>query len=166
MTMKTRTTFENVKYEVARRFEAPEATVLFDYWTAKRQGRDVPDWNDFDLADIAAIAPSIMVKDAVGDGREWINRHFGEKLARILSVDAAGLMVGDYHHEDEVGEILDFYNDLAEKRLPFRTSGIAVVGGLTRLPYEGAYLPLTRGRERVESILSVAIVPLPDEETS
>ena len=56
----------------------PNGKRLLSYWTEKRGTRAYPNWNEIELMDMFAIADSMIVKDVIDGGRDFLNR-FGDR---------------------------------------------------------------------------------------
>ena len=145
---------EGCYVNIGRDFLSSRGRRVLAYWDEKRGAADMPDWQDIELMDLWDIAPRLMVKDRVGDD-EWRNRYYGTALATCLGRDATGLLIRDYHPATEVSDILEGYRWMVDARAPLRAIGFIVQEDAEHVFYEGVYLPLTSGADRVEKMLAL-----------
>ncbi len=132
--------------------QSADAKRLHAYWLSKC-GAGLPTWADISLMDVYQMAPDIMVKEAVGGGREWRNRYFGSGLAVHLGVDATNKLLSDYHDPENAAKARDFFNMIMTLRKPVRVAGRCIVFDRDFKRLEGVYLPLDGRGGTVEMVI-------------
>ena len=148
-------TFEDLTAEFSAACTSRKAQELVAYWRSKGGGEVLPSWADIKLIEIYRLAPWVMVKEAVDDGREWRNRYFGTSLASELGVEATNKLLAAYHAPEEVPRLIQFFGAIRQARSPARVFGRCIVQHRTYKTLEGIYLPLAEASSKVSMIMGL-----------
>jgi hypothetical protein len=135
-------------------FQSPISNGLLEYWRGKCHGQNIPKWSDIDLMDLYDIAPNIMVRDAVDNGKEFRCRFFGSNLVRTFGYDPTGKLLGEVYKPTSVDVALNRYYTGLTAAIPTRVVGyVDLVDTQVPKTFEFIVLPLDGNSGRREHIL-------------
>lgn len=135
----------------------PNGKRLLSYWTEKRGTRAYPNWNEIELMDMFAIADSMIVKDVIDGGRDFLNRFWGSGITRSTGFDGTGKLHTDLYASQPEGPQFETY-------LATITSGAPVavhrdpsfIAGREYVTYDALHVPVGHAaRAEVTHLITV-----------
>lgn len=119
--------------------------ILADYWLEKSDASPVvgPQWSQFELMDIYAIAPRVVIKDVINGGAEFRNRYWGTHITDAFHLDATGKITGEYLSAGFAKQGLDLLRMVIQEIRPVRVWGRAeFFSQADHKTFEAAFVPL------------------------
>lgn len=150
----------------------PGVETLWQYWQSKCHDGRIPDRKDINLAEIAEIAPNLIIAERSDTPGDFRLRLVGSALSEITGEERTG------HNLSEIGMSQGSEADMARARWIAVTSYVfetaqptfvSVIGsrpGKEHLLYHAASLPLTNGGDEVDQILGCLFTSYRDQPTS
>lgn len=127
-----------------------------ELWVAKRAGRVVPSWHDFDFMDFQPWWGWIATVDYHFEPFDFSYRLYGTKLVETFQQDNTGKFASAL--QDELGDLSDdliFYEKIASEMLIARSSGTLFWQNRWNVRVEVLELPLSDTGERATHGLSL-----------
>ncbi len=121
----------------------PNGKRLLKYWTEKRGTRAYPTWDDIELMDMFAIADSMIVKDVIDGGRDFLNRYWGSGMTRSAGFDGTGKLHTDLYTSQPEGPQFETYLATINNGAPIvvhRDSSF--IAGREYVTYDALHVPI------------------------
>ena len=137
---------------------SPELQEVLAYWIGKRDGKDIPTRSDFDPLDLPGTLGWITLADRNGEAGAFRYRLVGSRIAELAGVYLTGQPVSAMPHELYSEFLMGRMWETVDRARPIGTR-YALDFGPRRVLLERLDLPLSKGSERVEFILT-GVLPL------
>jgi len=150
-------------------FKSPITRALLEYWNARRGDRPYPAWTDIHLMDLYRIAPHVVVRDVVDDGREFRCRFSGTRVEAVLGVHDTGRLLSETYSARGAEIIKLRYAAALEAKGPVRAVGyVRAVEKNLPTGFEVIYLPLAGADGAIGHVIAAYdfdYEPAPEEAT-
>lgn len=126
------------------------------YWADKRRTLRMPTRQSIDADDLGALAPHVVISEAIDDGRDYQHQLAGAVAEGLLGAKLTGAQTALHATR---GAMADWRNGLAVARL-FRAPHFAAFAANDGQGYiRAVYLPISRQKmgESADFVLSVLI---------
>lgn len=131
---------------------------LYDYWAARKAGRDLPSRADFDPTEMRGWLAGLMLVDVFHDPRRLKYRLVGEVEVESRGFNPTGRWVEDGFLGASLDDVLVNYNTAIDQRRPlFDWSGYRCGGGFLK-SRESLFLPLADPLGVVDKVMTFSIV--------
>jgi hypothetical protein len=131
---------------------------LYEFWEARKTGRDLPSRADFDPTEMRDWLAGLMLVDVFHDPRRLKYRLVGEVEVESRGFNPTGRWVEDGFLGDSLKDVLINYNTAIDQRRPlFDWSGYRCGGGFLHLR-EALFLPLADAQGVVDKVMTFSIV--------
>lgn len=133
-----------------------DGKIVIEYWRDKCGAQDVPFMGDIDLPDLAKQAPHCELVDVSHDPRRRVYRFVGTEEAMLRESDPTGLTVEEGFFCGTVGEVLESYNLVIDRREPMVVVAEVVKKSGYTVMDVGLFLPLAGPGGTVDRVLTYA----------
>jgi len=121
----------------------PHGKSLLKYWTEKRGTRAYPIWDDIELMDMFAIADSVIVKDVIDGGRDFLNRYWGSGMTRSTGFDGTGKLHTDLYASQPDGPQFETYLAAINNGAPVAVHrDSSFIAGRDYVTYDALHVPI------------------------
>lgn len=125
---------------------------LYDFWDAKRGGREMPGRRDFDPLELRWILGNVLLLDVLRDPPGFRFRVHGTNLAQRAGFDMTGKTMDEYPDPEYAKVALRSFSTAVETRRPFARINERTIEGRA-YGYEALHLPLSSDGEHVDMLL-------------
>ena len=94
---------------------------FLDHWRSLKAGKDVPDWHDWQPADLVPLLGSVNAISVVDGGKDFLFRVYGTRHVDSLDIEMTGKSVGDMTDRARSQRSFALYRQVFLSRLPHCT---------------------------------------------
>lgn len=134
-------------------FESAALRELLAFWEQIRDGRDLPDRDDFSPLDIRRQLGWVILLDVEPQPRRFRFRLIGSGITSVLSRDSTGRYLDELYDPGIYEDTVAPYEYVVERRQPVRSIGRMVHAEKGHIRYEAIYLPFSAGSADVEMVM-------------
>jgi hypothetical protein len=133
---------------------------LYDYWSGKCSGGELPSRGSIDPLDLGFIIGNLMLIDVLppADAPRFRIRLHGTNLAERAGYELTGKMLDDLPIEDFRKRAQESFTTVVRSRQPFHSERDRLIGGVSHR-YEVLMLPLFDDAKRVNMLLIGLVYP-------
>jgi hypothetical protein len=132
---------------------APELSLLFAYWDAKKAGRAAPARADIAPEELRTILPNLFILDVVGEPPRFRYRLAGTAFVLEYGREVTGKFVDELDLAGHKEMILAEYLEVIRKWMPTLNCWSFTKRDGRRVRFERLLLPLSKDGVRVDMIL-------------
>jgi hypothetical protein len=129
----------------------PRLRRLYEYWAAKRGGREFPSRADLDPVEFPWLLGNVLLVDVPPGGGFRVRLH-GANLAARAGFDMTGKSMDDYPDPEYAKVALRSFRTVVETRRPLVSVNERIIAGRA-YGYETVMLPLSSDGAQVDMLL-------------
>jgi hypothetical protein len=136
----------------AERIRRPMLRRVYDYWHARKQGREFPSRADIDPLDLGFALGNLTLIDVMHDPLRFRYRLLGSVTAQRWNVDLTGKMVDEHPEPERRDFILNNYRNVVTNREPLIIQGSRLLDG-RQWNFDSVIMPLAKPDGVIEMLL-------------